>query len=230
MTSCIRCGSTMGEFDAGGDMICQNCEASGSFGTGVGSDVPCQRCGMYLPSHELRMWNSRLYCAYCIMDVQDDEKRSRGGGGGRGVGGEAGEQSGSCERCGREATALYSVQGRKLCSSCYSVGSGSSAAPGAPSVLSLIFGKLLGALGVRQKPRLIPVLPPGKIGIKTEGEKKPGQTAEQGRKFSLKDRRMVEEDGELGIESPLSEGHSKERKSSPEAKKSFFSRHSEDKK
>ena len=41
---------------------------------------------------------------------------------------------------------------------------------------------------------------------------------------------MVEEEGELGIVEPLSEERSKERKTSPEAKKSFFSRHSEDSK
>jgi hypothetical protein len=164
------------------------------------------------------------------MDVQDEEKRSKGGGEGRGIGSEIGGQGGICERCGRETSTLYTVQGRKLCSSCHSVGSASDGTPGAPSVLSIIFGKLLCKLGVRQKPRLIPVLPPGKISLKTEGEKKPMQRAEKDRKFYLRDRRMVEDDGELGIESPLTEGHSKERKSSPEAKKSFFSRHSEDKK
>jgi len=77
MASCIKCGGPLGEFDAGGDMVCQNCEARGSGGAGGTPDVPCQRCGMYLPSHELRMWNSRLYCAYCIMDIQDEEKRGK---------------------------------------------------------------------------------------------------------------------------------------------------------
>jgi hypothetical protein len=220
----------MEEFDAGGDMICQNCEASSSYGAGGSGNVHCQRCGMYLPSHELRMWNSRLYCAYCIMDVQDEEKRSRGGGEGKAVGGEMGGQGGICERCGKETVTLYSVQGRRLCSSCKSSGSGSSGAPSAPSVLSIIFGKLLGAMGVRQKPRLIPVLPPGRISLKTEGDPTPWQKTEQGGKFSLKDRRMVEEEGELGIVVPLSEERSRERKTSPEEKKSFFSRHSEDKK
>ena len=79
MASCIKCGGALGEFDAGGDMICQNCEARGSGAAGGTPDVPCQRCGMYLPSHELRMWNSRLYCSYCIMDIQDEEKRAKAG-------------------------------------------------------------------------------------------------------------------------------------------------------
>jgi len=32
---------------------------------------------MYLPSHELKMLNSRLYCAYCTMDVQDEIERQK---------------------------------------------------------------------------------------------------------------------------------------------------------
>lgn len=79
MPNCTRCGATMEGLDAGGNMICDNCEAS-MHGGGSGTDVPCQRCGMYLPSHELQMWNSRLYCAYCIMDIKDEEKRTTGEG------------------------------------------------------------------------------------------------------------------------------------------------------
>jgi len=231
MASCIKCGGPLGEFDAGGDMICQNCESSGSGGHGGEATVPCQRCGMYLPSHELRMHNSRLYCAYCIMDVQDEEKRSKAGDG-RGVGGEGGRASGICERCGRETDTLYSVQGRRLCSSCYSVGSGAAGA-GAPSVLGLIIEKAAIALGVRQKPKVIPALPPGKIIRSAEAaalEDKERQRKSIER-FNLKERRMMEEEeGQLGVSEPLTDGHRKEKKPSPSARKEFFSQHSEKKK
>ena len=78
MSNCTRCGKTLDGLDVGGDMICSDCEAAGSGGHGTGTDVPCQRCGMYLPSHELQMWNSRLYCAYCIMDIKDEDARAKG--------------------------------------------------------------------------------------------------------------------------------------------------------
>jgi hypothetical protein len=226
MTSCIRCGATMGEFDAGGDMVCQNCEAAGSAGAGGTPDVPCQRCGMYLPPHELRMWNSRLYCAYCIMDIQDEEKRARGADA-RGAGGEGGRGNGICERCGRETDTLYSVQGRRLCSSCYSVGSQGGAGAGGAPLLSLIVEKVALALGVRQKPRIIPAPPQGKVGIRAEGNA-PDDRERQRKsleRFNLKERRMMEEEeGQLGVEEPLSEGHRQEKKPSPEARKKFFSR------
>jgi len=218
----------MGEFDAGGDMICQNCEsAGGSSGT---PNVPCQRCGMYLPSHELRMWNSRLYCAYCIMDLQDEEKRGKAER--ARAGSESVRAAAICERCGREADQLYTVQGRKLCASCYSLGSPGGASPGATPLLSLIVEKVAVALGVRQKPRTIPTLPPGKIGVRVPSaeEEKERQKISQER-FNLKERRMMEEErGEIGIEEPLSEQHSRERKPSAESKKGFFSRHTEGKK
>ena len=221
MASCIKCGGPLDEFDAGGDMICQNCESSSSSGQGGGSTVPCQRCGMYLPSHELRMHNSRLYCAYCIMDVQDDEKRSKAGV--RGAGEEGGRIRGICERCGRETDTLYSVQGRKMCSSCYSVGSGAGGAS-APSVLGLIVEKVAGAFGVRQKPKVIPVLPPGKMGIRVPSEQEDKERQRKSlERFNLKERRMVEEEeGHLGIEEPLTDGHRKEKKPAPDARKKFF--------
>ena len=230
MANCTRCGATMGDFDAGGNMICQNCESRGSGSMGGTPDVPCQRCGMYLPPHELRMWNSRLYCAYCIMDIQDEEKYGREKSGKAGI--ERGSALGICERCGKETDTLYSVQGRKLCSSCYSVGSPGGASPGGVSLLSMIVERAALALGVRQKPRVIPTLPPGKIGIRAPA---PQEDEERRRisqeRFNLKERRMMqEEEGQLGIVEPLSEGHKTERKPSPGAKKKFFSQHSEDKK
>ena len=215
----------MGDFDAGGNMICQNCEAATIGGQGGGANVPCQRCGMYLPSYELRMFNSRLYCSYCIMDMQDDEKRSKAAVGGRGVGEEGGRARGTCERCGRDTDTLYSVQGRKLCSRCYSVGSGAGGAD-APSVLGTIIEKVALALGVRQKPKAIPVLPLEKIRINTEaehGDKKSLQKSME--KFNVKERRMMEEEeGELGVVEPLSEGRTSEKKPAPDARKKFFSR------
>jgi len=222
MTSCIKCGATLAEFDVGGDMICQNCESSGASHGGAGLGVPCQRCGMYLPSHELRMHNSRLYCAYCIMDVQDDERRSKAVAGKGASGEEINRRGGICDRCGKETDTLYSVQGRKLCSGCHTVGSGEGGAS-APSVLGLIIEKVAVALGVRQKPKIIPVLPQGKISIKVWDDDKARQKKSQER-FNLKERRMMEEEeGQLGVAEPLSEGHKKEKKPAPEARKKFFS-------
>jgi hypothetical protein len=164
------------------------------------------------------------------MDVQDEERRGKGGGRG-GVGGEGGRIPGYCERCGRETEVLYSVLGKRLCSSCRSSGSAGGAAPGAPSVLSLIVEKMAVALGVRQRPRAIPVLPQGKIALQEKIAKEPAQHHQHTEKFSLKDRKMVDnEEGELGAVEPLADEHRKERKPSDDSKKSFFSRHSGEKK
>jgi hypothetical protein len=94
-------------------------------------------------------------------------------------------------------------------------------------VLSLIVERVARAFGVRQKPRVVPVLPPGKISIRAPlnaQEDKERQRKSQER-FNLKERRMMEEEeGQLGIEKPLSEGHRQEKKPSPAAKKQFFSK------
>jgi len=180
---------------------------------------------MYLPSHELRMWNSRLYCSYCIMDIQDEEKRGKAREA-RAVSGEERKLLRVCERCGREAETLYSVQGRKLCANCYGVGSPSGASPGGATMLSLIVEKVALALGVRQKPRAVPLPPPDKIGIRVPSEQ--GDRERQRKsleRFNLKERRMMEEEeGQLGVEEPLSEGHRKEKKPAPVARKQFFSK------
>ena len=68
MATCSRCGTSLGEYAHEG--LCSSCVALAQ-----ADNVPCQRCGMYLPSHELKMFNSRLYCSYCIMDLQDEEAR-----------------------------------------------------------------------------------------------------------------------------------------------------------
>ena len=72
MGNCTRCGRLMD-----GEGMCDNCTSLSAHPIGTPEEVPCQRCGMYLPPHELRMWNSRLYCAYCIMDIQDEDARSK---------------------------------------------------------------------------------------------------------------------------------------------------------
>ncbi|MCX6771456.1 MAG: hypothetical protein NTX79_05365 [Candidatus Micrarchaeota archaeon] len=221
MTSCIKCGGSIGDFDAGGDMICQNCEAAGAGGAGAAANVPCQRCGMYLPSHELRMFNSRLYCSYCIMDMQDEEKRGKAAEG-KGTGKEERNASGTCERCGRSTDTLYSIQGRRLCSSCFSLESGSSG--GSPSMIGMILERVALALGVRQKPKPITVLPLEKLRAREAG----GPEEELARKkamekFDLKERRMMEEEeGEIGTVEPLSEERTGEKKPSPEARRKFF--------
>ena len=227
MASCIRCGSTMGDFDAGGDMVCQNCEAAGSGGAGGTPNVPCQRCGMYLPSYELRMWNSRLYCAYCIMDIQDEEKRVKAREG-RGAE-EIIRALGICERCGRETAALYVVNGRKLCQPCYAADGGGGAS--SPSMLGQIVQMAAAMLGVRQKPKIIPMPPLEGMRVKSGGAPGNDSARQKGaEKFSVRERRMVEEEeGELGIE-PLTEGRTQEKKPAPEARKKFFSQHSEEKK
>ncbi len=140
MGNCTKCGSTLGEYSSG--ELCPGCQST-QRGSGTPDDVPCQRCGMYLPSHELQMWNARLYCAYCIMDVKDEEKMhqkyagkderarqeagssgsSHGGDApGAGHGGAAADSlgiSGVCERCGKETDPLYSLAGRRVCGACY---------------------------------------------------------------------------------------------------------------
>lgn len=68
MANCSRCGTIVGE----GAHLCASCIALAD-----ADNVPCQRCGMYLPSHELKMFNSRLYCSYCIMDLQDEEEQQK---------------------------------------------------------------------------------------------------------------------------------------------------------
>ncbi len=147
------------DFDVGGDGVCSNCEASFGHGTGAAADVPCQRCGMYLPSHELQMWNSRLYCAYCIMDVKDEEKMMRGGHGhgdehaqgGDNLQAHYGKKSGTCERCGRNAETLYSSQGRMLCSHCYHEGGGASSSE-RPTMIGMLASCAASALGLKIKP------------------------------------------------------------------------------
>ncbi|VVC00639.1 Uncharacterised protein [uncultured archaeon] len=167
MATCVNCGRTM-DF-AGADGLCESCAASSPHGIGTPAEVPCQRCGMYLPPHELRMHNSRLYCAYCIMDIMDEEKFGKerkseqphveeGGGIGGLFGGKNDLQQypshGTCERCGRQSDTLYGAGGRKLCPQCYFEGGGE--VPSRPSAIGQIVSKVKGALGMKDKPKIIP--------------------------------------------------------------------------
>jgi len=222
MAYCTRCGSQYGgESEASG--LCTSCSSS------QGTDVPCQRCGMYLPPHELRMWNSRLYCAYCIMDVQDEEKWIRQGGrnapqnvdgagahGGKGgIFPEFGGNKGVCERCGRETGTIYTSGGRRLCQSCYFEG-GSGASSSRPFGLSQIVMAI--------KKLIIPIPSPKIIAVQ-----KPTFV------FDPVTRKMVEKKDGLHSQKPLSEQVSANaagektggrKKKGAQAKKEFFSKHS----
>lgn len=211
MTSCIRCGKTLEEFDAGGDMICMNCEAAGT-GHGTGTDVPCQRCGMYLPQTELKMWNSRLFCNYCIMDIQDEERMMHPE---RrtlekvhdAIPEQASRGAGACERCGRQADTLYALSGKKLCSTCYSeAASGGTPPEGKPSMFGQIIRVAKTALGMKQEPKLIVNQGPQEI------------------VFDLRRRKMV--DKKVGVEAQLPLREEKQGQKPPQpsekSKKSFF--------
>jgi hypothetical protein len=156
------------------------------------------------------------------MDIQDEEKRGKAAADARERGSKV---PGICERCGRETDTLYSVQGRKMCGSCYSVGSGTGGA-GAPSVLGMIVEKVAVALGVRQKPKVIPTLPPGKISVRVPSAEEDKERQRKSiERFDLKERRMMEEEeGQLGAAEPLSEGRKSEKKPAPDARKKFFSK------
>ena len=187
MPYCRCCGSLTDH--SGG--LCVSCEASSGRGIGTPEDVPCQRCGMYLPPHELRMWNSRLYCAYCIMDIQDEEERIRkhakgehageaasghGSEGGAAQRGEAGDSlrqgNGVCEKCGRSSDTLYSLGGRRLCPSCHSEEGG--IPPASPSLFGQIVLRVKKVLQ-RKQPEIVAAPPTSQV-------------------FDVKKRKMVEKE------------------------------------
>jgi hypothetical protein len=154
MGFCSNCGSYMADKDYGKCYVCTAAHVS--------DDVPCQRCGMYLPRHELQMWNARYYCQYCIMDIRDEEKAFE-----RRVRREeqlerperqdrydkepmqhypTGEQ---CQRCGKAVEMLYDFGGRRLCRSCLEDEGGKP--PTSPSSLGAMVGVMrdLGESGVK---------------------------------------------------------------------------------
>ena len=167
MSNCLKCGATLPEYS--GD-LCANCQAAQ--GSGAAGDVPCQRCGMYLPSHELQMWNSRLYCAYCIMDIKDEEERHRkfaerheqpvgreaGAGAAGGISSEMGRSTGICERCGRGADQLYTLSGRRVCERCYTDESGSAPAGTGPTFFAQIVARAA-RIFKTEKPRVLVAQP-----------------------------------------------------------------------
>lgn len=117
MAYCGKCG---GYTDGEGARHCYTCSAAhDASGPEIGTQ--CQRCGMYLPSHELQMWNSRLFCPYCIMDLQDEERRVSGEGrhldGGHGVALEV-----PCQNCWMRFSQgeLRMRNGRLYCMHCLS--------------------------------------------------------------------------------------------------------------
>ena len=225
MGNCLYCGSFTGHPSG----VCSNCESSSGRGSGTPTDVPCQRCGMYLPSHELRMWNSRLYCAYCIMDVQDEEEMVRKHGAkrpqpegekerameeGKSHAGESLAVSGECEKCGAQAGQLYSINGRRMCQRCYSEEGG---AASASSAFGMIVQQVRKLLKRKEEPKIIAAPPQA-------AEPAPQQL------FDLRERRMVEKQEGMGAQLPLSEEKSEKKKPAPKAKKFFFAFHSEKKK
>lgn len=166
------------------------------------------------------MWNSRLYCAYCIMDVQDEDERHRkqaaerrptpaaesGRGGAEGAGAgvplEIGKGSGTCERCGRSAEQLYSLSGRRVCGTCYADVSGSPPASTGPSFFAQIVVRAKQALG---------------IGKNEEGAPKiiAAERIRQGRaggkmSFDIESRKMIEKKDD---ESSRKDGKKDEKKS-----------------
>ncbi|MFA6489114.1 MAG: hypothetical protein WCT52_00360 [Candidatus Micrarchaeia archaeon] len=176
MGNCVKCGAQLAEYSG---ELCANCQSSHA-GSGAAGDVPCQRCGIYLPSYELQMMNSRLYCAYCRMDIQDEEDRHKKyaekreparapevprGTGGAGMGGagagadgaspEFGKGTGGiCERCGKESGHLYSISGRRLCEQCFTEESGKAPPEVGPTMFAQIVGRAKQALGMG-KPRVL---------------------------------------------------------------------------
>ncbi|VVB65812.1 Uncharacterised protein [Candidatus Gugararchaeum adminiculabundum] len=112
---------------------------------------PCQRCGVIMPKTELKMFDSRLYCNYCIMEVSEDKKhqeeraresykpkaeRSESSQSpkdestfGQSRGGAGGQRYYKCQKCGSPATDRYAYGGKLLCANCYFDESGEGAKP-----------------------------------------------------------------------------------------------------
>jgi hypothetical protein len=92
-------------------------------------NLKCWRCGMLLPSHELKMMEGQLYCAYCFQDVtmeraETEATRRSHAGEGTGAGGEGGYGPRSvgrmCEVCGRSVEhGHYAFSGKFVCAECY---------------------------------------------------------------------------------------------------------------
>jgi len=126
MASCSICGRELhdGEVEySSRGATCHTCAAS----IKTDEEAACQRCGMYLPKHELQMFKSRMFCNYCIMDLRDEERMHEAAARGEGAPGTAHEarvakaypkKKGYCNRCSAEAGELYTVNGMLLCERC----------------------------------------------------------------------------------------------------------------
>lgn len=130
---------------------------------------------MYLPTSELQQYRGQWTCPYCIMDMRDEDRRMN----------EpktqqykkadhplsVGSYEERCERCGKEMTTVYMLNGKRLCINCVHNeqdkwetvgGEKPSATPLKISVerrkksllgrmFERLFSELLGILGMRQK-------------------------------------------------------------------------------
>jgi hypothetical protein len=171
------------------------------------------------------MWNSRLYCAYCIMDIQDEERYGKEK---RAPVAEQPQQGGildslmrhggACERCGRQVSLLYSVSGRRVCESCHATMGG---APGGgfPTLFGGLVQVVQERLGIRKKE-------PPKIVVAQKIAAPPIVKGAQPEKvFDVYERRMVEKKEGVEAKRPLAEekhAPKEGRKPMPKVKKSFF--------
>lgn len=106
--TCIRCGQrTNVEYGPDGQAYCTSCIF-------YGMNKPCWKCRMYLPASELQQYRGQWTCQYCMMDLRDAERRAEEGGRA-----EQARKPERCERCGRESSMIYFVNGRRLCEICY---------------------------------------------------------------------------------------------------------------
>lgn len=107
--NCIRCGQNGTQYGTDGMSYCDSCLF-------YGMNKQCNKCGMYLPSLELQMYNGQWYCPYCVMDLRDANKPKYDKKENYAV--ETIKYE-SCERCGRQLKDyLYVYKGRKLCHPC----------------------------------------------------------------------------------------------------------------
>ncbi|MCX8167038.1 MAG: hypothetical protein N3E37_04255 [Candidatus Micrarchaeota archaeon] len=71
MATCGKCGKHVEHAHYyNGIAYCMQCAILAE-----NDEAQCASCGMYLPKTEMKMWASRYYCNYCIMDIMDEEER-----------------------------------------------------------------------------------------------------------------------------------------------------------
>jgi hypothetical protein len=185
---------------------------------------------MYLPSHELQMWNSRLYCAYCIMEVKDEEKMAKAHSSPtqerEGMPQESRMGTGNCDRCGRQSEFLYSAGGRRLCQHCYSDGADESSKPGGISQIAVFIKSIFGK---KEPPKVLP----NQMRITPSAQRNPDSqkpapfpsTEANEQHFDVQSRSLVEKKTGMGAQIPIAEGAKEDKKPSPKMKKDFFRLH-----